>query len=279
MTSDDHEVSSMTPLSNNPPIPQPGSRVAMITGAGSGIGYAVAMAFARTGTSVFATAKSPGGLSRLKEEAQALRVPVEIAVADLSDPSSPTMLAEVAMRRFGRVDILVNNAGVGSSASLRSVAEFDDEFWNYTLAVNLTAPYLLSKAIIPHMVRQGWGRIINIASLAAKMGLLHGAAYAASKHGLLGLTRTMAIELASRNVTVNAICPGAVRTPPNERRIQHDARRTGMSVEEIERSVNPLGRRLLPEEIAPLTLFLAQDAAGVINGQAYNIDGGACMTG
>lgn len=255
------------------------ARVALITGASSGIGHAIAVAFARAGTSVFATARSSDGLGKLREEVNRLGVPIETTEADLSVSGGAARVAEEAMRWMGRVDILVNNAGVGSSPSLHPVPEFDDAFWNYTLALNLTAPYLLSKATLPQMAQRGWGRVINVASLAAKVGLLHGVAYAVSKHGLLGLTRTMALEMIGDGVTVNAICPGAVRTVPSERRIHYDASRMGVSAETIERTINPLGRRLVPEEIAPLAVFLASDAASVITGQAYNIDGGACMTG
>jgi NAD(P)-dependent dehydrogenase (short-subunit alcohol dehydrogenase family) len=250
-------------------------KVVLVTGAGRGIGRAIALGFVNAGASVFAIARSTDELSTLKAEAGEDRI--EFAVGDLADPRTPTFVVQQALDTFPGLDILINNAGVGTAGSPRPVAEFDDRFWDYTLAVNLTAPYLLSKAVIPHLLRRGGGRIINIASLASKIGLLHGAAYAASKHGLLGLTRTLAIELAPTNITVNAICPGAVRTRANEQRIQYDSRRTGVPTEAIERSLNPLGRRLLPEEIVPLALLLASDAGAMITGQAYNVDGGAVM--
>jgi NAD(P)-dependent dehydrogenase (short-subunit alcohol dehydrogenase family) len=250
-------------------------KVVLLTGAGRGIGRAIVLGFLNAGASVFAVARSGEELSALKAEAGEGRL--EFAIADLADPKTPAMVVQRALDTFSVLDILVNNAGVGTAGSPRPVAEFDDRFWDYTLAVNLTAPYLLSKAVIPHLLRQRRGRIINIASLASKIGLLHGAAYAASKHGLLGLTRTLAIELAPHNITVNAICPGAVRTRANEQRIQYDSQRTGVPAETIERSLNPLGRRLLPEEMVPLALLLASDAGSMITGQAYNVDGGAVM--
>lgn len=248
-------------------------KVALVTGAGRGIGRSTALGFLNAGARVFAVSRSAQELSTLKESGDSL----EFFAADLADPKTPAEVVRRAVDVFGALDILVNNAGVGSGENPRPVADFDDRFWDHTLAVNLTAPYLLSKAAIPHLVRQGGGRIINVASLAGKVGLLHGAAYAASKHGLLGLTRTLAIELAPSKITVNAICPGVVRTQSNDRRIQYDSRRTGVPAETIERSLNPLGRRLLPEEIVPLALLLASDAGSVINGQAYNVDGGAAM--
>ena len=250
-------------------------KVALVTGAGRGIGRATAVGLANSGARVFAVARSADDLASLKKEVG--KGALEFAGADLADPSAATAVIKGAVNAFGSLDILVNNAGVGSGENPRTVAEFDDAFWDYTLAVNLTAPYRLAKAAIPLLIKQGQGRIINIASLAGKVGLLHGAAYAASKHGLLGLTRTLAIELAPYKITVNAVCPGVVRTQSNERRIQYDARRTGVPVETIEKSLNPLGRRLVPDEIVPLVLLLASSAGAVINGQAYNVDGGAAM--
>ena len=127
------------------------------------------------------------------------------------------------------------------------------------------------------MMEHGWGRIINISSVAGKMGMKHGGAYCSSKHGLIGLTRTAALEVAARGVTVNAICPGHIRTEFGLRRLRHDAEQRGMSLEEIERSCNPLGRLLEPEEVAHLAVFLSSDEAGGITGQALNISGGYLM--
>lgn len=222
-----------------------------------------------------ATARSADELATLSNRRDGARI--EIVTSDLADLNAPAELVQKTVKTFGKLDILINNAGVGSGEKPAPIADFDNGFWNYTLAMNLTAPYLLSKAAVPHMTKQEYGRIINVASLASKLGLLHGVAYAASKHGLLGLTRTLAVELARSNITANAICPGVVRTRSNDQRIQYDAKRTGIPVETIERGLNPLCRRLLPEEIVPLALLLASDAGVVIAGQAYNVDGGAMM--
>jgi 3-hydroxybutyrate dehydrogenase len=140
--------------------------------------------------------------------------------------------------------------------------------------VNLTAPYLLCKAVLPGMMRRRWGRIINVASINSRLPSPHAAAYVASKHGLLGLTRVLALEVARDGITVNAICPGPVM---NDRRVAYDAQRRGVSFEEQERSMTLLGRRIEPDEIAPLAVYLASDDARMMIGQTLNLDGGICM--
>lgn len=252
-------------------------KVALVTGAGRGIGRAVALTLAQAGAKVAISARTQSELDDVaaligKEGRQCLTV-----AADLADRESPEKLVAQVDQELGPIDILVNNAGVGSSAGPKPLVEFDDELWDLTLLVNLTAPYLLCKAVLPSMLSRRYGRIINIASINGKVPALHGVAYTASKHGLLGLTRTLALETAAQGVTVNAICPGPVHTKMNDVRIQYDAQREGISVEELEAKLTPLGRRLEPEEIAPLALFLASDGAKAITGQAYNVCGGRVM--
>ena len=162
-------------------------------------------------------------------------------------------------------------------APAKLLAEFRDEFWDLTLEVNLTVPYLLSKAALPSMREQGWGRIITVASINGRVTLVHTGAYTASKHGVLGLMRTLALEHAAEGITVNCICPGPVQTRMNDLRMQYDAQRLGRSFEEHENQVTPIGGRLEPEDIAPMAVYLASDEARMITGQAYNIDGGICM--
>jgi NAD(P)-dependent dehydrogenase (short-subunit alcohol dehydrogenase family) len=251
------------------------NQVALVTGAGRGIGRAIALALAGEGAKVAITARTTAELDEVNRQIDSCLS----ITADLADRTAPARIVEQVKKAFGPVDILVNNAGVGSSADPRPVVDFDDTFWELSLAVNLTAPYLLCKAVLPDMLANKRGRIITVASIAGKIGTLHGAAYAASKHGVLGLTRTLALEVAADGITVNAICPGPVHTRMNDRRIEYDAERRGVSFEEQERIQTPLGRRLEPEEIAPLAVYLASDAARGVTGQAFNVCGGLLMAG
>jgi NAD(P)-dependent dehydrogenase (short-subunit alcohol dehydrogenase family) len=253
-------------------------RVALITGAGRGIGRAIATTFAREGAAIAAVARSENEIATLVSEIKAAGGRAVAIPADIADLQSPKQVMARCLSDFGTLDILVNNAGVGSSANMKPVANFDDDFWHFTMALNLTAPYLLIKAALPVLMEKKWGRIINIASIASRTGLVQGAAYSASKHGLLGLTRTVALEVARQGITVNAICPGPVRTLMSNIRVKNDAQRLGISLEELESTITPIGRRLDPEEIAPMALLLASEASAAITGQAFNICGGMLMS-
>ncbi len=252
-------------------------KTALITGASKGIGRAIALAFAAEGADIAATARNEGELASLREAVTGLGRRCSVIAVDLAEAGAAERIYRSAHDALGDIHILVNNAGIGSSASPRPVSDYDDAFWHRVLLVNLTVPYLLIRQILPEMLTRKQGRIINVASIVGKVGLVHGAAYAASKHGLLGLTRTLALEVTSSGVTVNAICPGPVHSLVADIRLAHDAARTGRSLEEIERGATLLGRRLEPDEVSPLAVYLASDDAAAMSGQSINIDGGVLM--
>ena len=253
------------------------NRIALVTGAGRGIGRAIALKFAHQGARLAITARSQDQLSALAQEIESLGGETMIIVDDLSDTSAPARIVDQVTKDWGPVEILVNNAGIGSSQNPKPLVDFSDDFWNLTMQVNLTAPYLLTKLILPGMIQRHWGRILNVASIAGKVAGFHSAAYSASKHALIGLTKSTATEVASEGITANAICPGVTRSEMNTLRLEYDAIRLGVSFEKLEETATPLGRRLEPDEVATLAVYLAQDDARGVNGQSINVCGGAVL--
>lgn len=252
-------------------------RVALVTGAGRGIGRASALALAAEGARVALTARSENELAEVDGKIHFDGEHALPIVADLSDSNTPQRILNQVREHWGPVEILVNNAGVGSSQNPQPLADFDDDFWDLTFTVNVRAPYLLTKKALPDMLAAGWGRIINISSINAKVPALHAAAYVASKHAVAGLTKATAIEVADQGITANAVCPGVTATRMNDKRIEYDARRLGRDLEEHEAQMTPIGGRLVPEDIAPMAVYLASDEARMITGQAYNMCGGVNM--
>ena len=253
-------------------------RIALVSGAGRGIGRAIALDFAAQGAHVAAAARSQDQLDNLIEEITSTGGTAAAFSADLFDrPAAAQLVAEVKAQ-LGPIEILVNNAGIGSSAQPNPVAEFDDDFWDRTLQLNLTAPFLLCKAVLPDMVAAQWGRIITVASINSRVPSFHAAAYNASKHGVMGLARTVAAEYAAAGITSNCICPGPVKTVMNNARVQYDAQRKGVDPEKYEAGLTPIGGRLVPEDISPLAVYLASDDAKMVTGQSYNVDGGIVMS-
>jgi NAD(P)-dependent dehydrogenase (short-subunit alcohol dehydrogenase family) len=244
-------------------------RLALITGGGRGIGRAIALSFARAGATVAVAARTREQVEGVAQEIGAGAIAL---VCDVSDAQSvAAMFTEV------RPDILVNNAGVAESATL---VQTTDELWHRHLAINLSGTFYCTRAALPAMLEKGWGRIINIASIAAKAGAPYIAAYSASKHGVLGLTRSIALEVATSGVTVNAICPGYVETEMVARGVERITTRTGRSAEEALdtlKKMSPQNRLVTPEEVAALALLLASDEGRGINGQGINIDGGTVL--
>jgi 3-hydroxybutyrate dehydrogenase len=252
-------------------------RRAIVTGASKGIGRSIALALAGAGADVAVTARNLSDLEVVAKEIEALGRRSLALNCDVTDPAQVQNMAAAAVEGLGGVDILVNNAG---SAQSHKFLTHPDELWHHMLAVNLTSAYYVSKALAPAMVRQRWGRIINVASIASKMGGRYIAAYTAAKHGVLGLTRALALELVQDQVTVNAICPGYVDTPLTDTNIANISQLTGMTESQARETlakISPQKRLIEPEEVAAVAVFLAAESSRGITGQAINVDGGTVM--
>jgi 3-hydroxybutyrate dehydrogenase len=248
-------------------------KVGIVTGGASGIGYAIAKGLAEAGASVaVADLDATGGL-RAKEDLQRFGTEALFVQTNVAEPEDVRRLVNATAEKFGRLDILVNNAGVQYIAP---VVEFPEERWNLLIGVMLTGPFLCSKYALPHMIRGGWGRIINIASFHAKVASPFKSAYVAAKHGVLGLTKAVALEAAQHNVTCNAICPAYVRTPLVEKQIAEQAVRHGISPEDVVAKIMTepaaMKRLLDPSEVASLALYLCSDRASGFTGAALDID-------
>lgn len=253
-------------------------RGAVITGGGRGIGAAIATALAGAGASVVLTARSQDQLQATARAIEADGGRAIPLVCDVTAADSVESMAAAAVRELGQVDILINNAGIATSSPLHRQSL--DE-WERVFAVNVTGTFLCTKALVPAMGQRGWGRVINVASTAARMGARYIGAYAASKHAVLGFTRCMAAEFADRGVTVNALCPGYVDTPMTEQAVERIMSRAGMGRQEAMSAILatcPQRRLIDPREIAHAALALCHDGARGINGQAIGIDGGELLS-
>ena len=255
------------------------NRVALITGGGRGIGRAIALAFAKEGADVVLAARTMSQVESVAGEVkEAVGSSALTVVCDVSDLESVSRMFATVEKRFERgPDILVNNAGIAESATLVNT---DDELWHRHLAVNLSGTFYCMRAALPSMLRSGWGRVINVASIAGKTGAPYIAAYSASKHGVLGLTRSVALEVAAKGITVNAICPGYVDTDMVTRAVENITAKTGHAVDEALDAIkktSPQNRLIMPEEVATLALLLASEEGRGINGQAINVDGGSVL--
>jgi NAD(P)-dependent dehydrogenase (short-subunit alcohol dehydrogenase family) len=252
-------------------------RVAVVTGGGRGIGAATARALADAGASVVVAARSSSEIERVAAELELAGHASLAVVSDVTDPKAVQRLREAAEERFGGVDILVSNAGVATSAPLGRVALAE---WERLFAVNTTGAFLCAQAFAPAMAERGWGRIVNVASIAGRTAAAYISAYAATKHALVGLTRALAAELAAQGVTVNAVCPGYVDTRMTDESVERISAKTGLAAEEARGRVvamNPQKRLIEPEEVAFAVAVLCDERARGVNGQALGIDGGAFL--
>ena len=245
------------------------SKVALVTGAGSGIGRSIARLFAESGARLLVNDITESGRVVADE------LGGTFLEADLSDMEQTRELGRRAAEMEGGVDILVNNAGI---QHVSPVEEFPDETWARLVQLMLVAPFQLTKQVVPGMKKRGWGRIINLSSIHGLVASPYKSAYVAAKHGLVGLTRTVALEVGQHGITVNAICPAYVRTPLVESQIEDQARTRGIRedqvIDEVMLEPAAIKRLIEPEEVAGLALFLASDDARSMTGGAYPIDVG-----
>jgi 3-oxoacyl-[acyl-carrier protein] reductase len=241
-------------------------RVALVTGASQGIGRACAVRLAKAGAAVAAAARNQQKLEEVVGEIAAAGGQSAAFVMDVADEEQIKSGVKATIAQFGKVDILVNNAGITRDTLIMRMKRAD---WDAVINTNLTSAYLCTQQVVGSMLKQRWGRIINITSVFGQMGQAGQANYAASKAGLIGLTMATARELASRSITCNAIAPGFIETAMTE--VLTDELRQGAL------KMIPLGRTGTPEEIAAAVAFLASEEAGYITGQVLNVNGGMLM--
>jgi 3-oxoacyl-[acyl-carrier protein] reductase len=241
-------------------------RIALVTGASQGIGRAVALELARKGAVVALAARNEAKLAEAAAEIEAAGGQAAVFAMDVASEESIKAGAKAVVDRFGKVEILVNNAGITRDGLMLRMKRGD---WDDVLGANLTGAFLLTQALLGPMLKNRWGRIVNLSSVVGRTGQAGQTNYAASKAGLIGLTRSMAREFASRGVTVNAVAPGYIETPMTA--VLDEKQRTAMLAE------IPLGRAGTAEEIAQAVAFLVSDAAAYITGHVLDVNGGMFM--
>ncbi len=243
-------------------------RIALVTGASQGIGRACALELARAGATVALAARNETKLGEVAQEIEAAGGQAAVFALDVASEESIKSGAKAVIERFGKVEILVNNAGITRDGLMMAMKRAD---WDDVLGTNLTGAFLLTQALLRPMLKNRWGRIVNITSVVGRTGQAGQVNYASSKAGLIGLTRSLAREIASRGITVNAVAPGYIETPMTA---VLDEKQRGAMMAQI-----PLGRPGTDLEIAQSVAFLASDGAGYITGHVLDVNGGMFMGG
>jgi 3-hydroxybutyrate dehydrogenase len=250
---------------------------AIVTGSTSGIGLGIATMLAEAGCNVLLNGfGDKAEIERVKSQLAAkYSIKTAYSAADMSKPAEIRQMVADCVSQLGSCDIVVNNAGIQFVAP---VEEFPDEKWDAIIAINLSAAFHAVKAAVPHMKKQGWGRVINISSAHGLVGSDGKAAYVASKHGIIGFTKVVALDHANHGITSNAICPGWVLTPLVQKQIEDKAKQAGITVQQAKDNLlkekQPMLQFSTPEDLGALTVFLCSDAAKTITGQAIPMDGG-----
>jgi NAD(P)-dependent dehydrogenase (short-subunit alcohol dehydrogenase family) len=252
-------------------------RRAVVTGGGRGIGRAVALRLAGSGAAVAVSARTRADVEAVAAELGALGAKSVALVADVARPDDVEAMFRAARAALGGVDILVSAAGVAPSAL---VVRTSDEVWRSAIGTNLSGVFFCLREALPEMVEAGWGRVVTVASIAGKTGYPYIAAYAASKHGVLGLTKCAALEVADKGVTVNAVCPGYVDTPMTDGSVARIVEKTGRPASEVRRrleEMSPQKRLMGADEVAALVCYLCGEEGRGITGQALSLDGGTVV--
>ncbi|MBH9577771.1 3-hydroxybutyrate dehydrogenase [Inhella proteolytica] len=248
-------------------------KTALVTGSTSGIGLGIALSLARQGANVMLNGF--GDIEGARAQFEGLEIEVDYHGADMAHAEEVVDLVRATEARFGGCDILVNNAGIQHVAPIQ---DFPPERWDAILAINLSSAFHSLRAALPGMLARNWGRVINIASVHGQVASVNKSAYVAAKHGLIGLTKTAALETATTGITVNAICPGWVLTPLVQKQV--DARALADGVDNAEATRRLLGEKqpsltfTTPEQLGALAVFLCSEAAANVRGQAWGMDGG-----
>jgi len=249
-------------------------RVVLVTGGGRGIGRSTALAFAQRGASVIVSARTRSEVDDVAGEIRATGGRALAVTADVVDDQAVNASIAHATAELGPVEILVNNAG---GNALGRIEEMPAELWWQQIEVNIRGTYNYCRAVLPEMVAKKWGRIINVSSINGKQGAMFCTAYCSAKHAVIGLTRALALDVAKSGITVNAVCPGYVKTRLTEDTFAQRVKLFGMPAEELEKMAlrqTPQGVTIEPEQVAEAVVFLASDGAKRMTGQAINVDGG-----